>query len=165
MKLIERFRSAKRRGEAGDPGGAEAGSSDEQPLPIDGYDKLDGKEVFQSLSRLSQVELAAVEAYERSHQERPVVLNRLRWLMGSEPLPGYDALESEQIVTALGDADAETVKAVRSYERHHLDRGEVKAAVVRAIPTAPASAREDRVRAEKAALVKEGIRSGPGRGT
>jgi hypothetical protein len=36
--------------------------------------------------------------------------NRLRWLRVSEPLPGYDALESDEIIRALGDADAATSK-------------------------------------------------------
>jgi hypothetical protein len=54
-----------------------------------------------------------------------VVLNRLRWLRASEPLPGYDALDSDEIIRALADADAATVKAVRSYERHRRDRREV----------------------------------------
>jgi hypothetical protein len=83
------------------------------------------QEVIPRLSHLSQVELAAVEAHERSHRDRPVVLNRLRWLRASEPLPGYDALDSDEIIRALADADAATVKAVRSYERHHGDRREV----------------------------------------
>jgi hypothetical protein len=42
------------------------------------------------------------------------VLDKLRYMRGSEPLPGYDALSPEEIATALSGADAETVKAVRS---------------------------------------------------
>jgi hypothetical protein len=164
MKILDRLRNRSLRGQAGDPGSAEAGTGDAQ-LPIAGYDRLDGRQVFLQLSDLSQVELAVVEAYELSHEERPVVLNRLRWLRGSEPLPGYDALESDEIVRALSDADAETVKAVRSYERHHQDRHEVRTEVARVIPTAKASAGEDRAREEKTALVQEGIRNRPGRGT
>ena len=45
----------------------------------------------------SQVELAAIETYERSHRNRPEVLDKLRYMRGSEPLPGYDALSPEQI--------------------------------------------------------------------
>ena len=36
-------------------------------LPIPGYDDLDGEEVGTRLSALSQVELAAVQIYERAH--------------------------------------------------------------------------------------------------
>jgi hypothetical protein len=162
MKLLDRLRNRPPRGEAGDPGSAEASSADEQRLPIARFDQLDGKQVIPQLSQLSQVELAAVEAHERSHRNRPVVLNRLRWLRGSEPLPGYDALDPDEIIRALAGADAATVKAVRSYERHHRDRREVRAEAARVLPTAPASTAEDRGREDKAALVQAGLRSGPG---
>lgn len=161
MKILERLRNRSPDRDARAPGSAEAGPTDDQRLPIARYDQLDGKQVIPKLSELSQVELAAVEAYERSHRERPVVLNRLRWLRGNEPLPGYDALDSDEIVKALADADAATVQAVRSYERHHRDRPEVRAEVARVIPTAKPSAGQDRAREEKAALVEAGIRSDP----
>ena len=161
MKILERLRNRSPHGEAGGLGSAEASSADEQRLPIARYDQLDGKQVVPQLSQLSQVELAAVEAHERSHRDRPVVLNRLRWLRASEPLPGYDALDSDEIVRILADADAATAKAVRSYERHHRDRRDVRAEVARVIPTAQASAAQDRAREQKAALVQAGIRSDP----
>ena len=56
-------------------------------VPIPGYDDLDGHGVGRRLAALSQVELAAVEVYERSHMERPEVLDRLRYMRCSEPLP------------------------------------------------------------------------------
>ncbi len=161
MKILERLRNRSLHGEADAPDLGKASSADEQRLPIARYDQLDGKQVVPQLSQLSQVELAAVEAHERSHRERPVVLNRLRWLRGNEPLPGYDALDSDEIVRALAGADAATVKAVRSYERHHRDRRDVRAEVARVMPTAQASAGQDRAREQKAALVKAGIRSDP----
>ena len=99
----------------------------------------DGEAGIARLSRLTQVELAAVEAHERSHRERPVVLNRLRWLRGTEPLPGYDALEPDEIVRALADADQATLKCVRSYERRHRDRRDVRAEIARLLPTAQRS--------------------------
>jgi hypothetical protein len=165
MKIVERLRDRSLHGEAGDPGSAESSSADDQRLPIARYDQLDGKEVITPLSHLSQVELAAVEAYERSHRDRPVVLNRLRWLRGSEPLPGYDTLESDDVIRALADADAATIKAVRSYERHHRDRREVRAEIARILPTSQTSAEQDRARAEKAALVRAGIRGRSARDT
>jgi hypothetical protein len=45
------------------------------------------------------------------------VLDKLRYMRGGEPLPGYDALTTEEIAKALAGAEAETVKAVRDYER------------------------------------------------
>ena len=93
----------------------EASSPDDSSVPIPGYARLGEKEVGEQLSQLSQVELAAVEAYERAHGNRPAVLHKLRYMHGTEPLPGYDALTTEQIAEALAEADAETVKAVRDY--------------------------------------------------
>jgi hypothetical protein len=141
MRILERLRNRSPRGEA------------------------DSKQLISQLSQLSQVELAAVEAHERSHRNRPEVLNRLGWLRSTEPLPGYDALDSDEIVRALADADATTVKAVRSYERHHRDRHDVRAEVARVIPTARPSAGQDRARKDKAALVRTGyaVRSGRGK--
>jgi hypothetical protein len=112
MKILQRLRNRSRRGDAGDPGSAEASSEADQ-LPIPGYDQLDDKKVGAQLAQLSQVELAAVETYERPHKNRPEVLDKLRYMRTTEPLPGYDALSPEQIATALAGADAETVKAVR----------------------------------------------------
>jgi hypothetical protein len=161
MKILERLRNRRPPDEVSHPRSAQASSADERRFPLARYDQLDGKQVIPQLSQLSQIELATVEAHERSHRKRPVVLNRLRWLRGSEPLPGYDALDSEEVVAALADADAATVKAVRSYERHHRDRHEVRAEVARVIPTARAGAGQDRAREERAALVQAGSRPDP----
>lgn len=161
MRLLERLRGRPTRQGAAASGPAEASSADGQRLPIARYDELNRKQLIPQLSRLSQLELAAVEAHERSHQDRRAVLDRVRWLRGSEPLSGYDTLESDAIIAALADADAATVKAVRSYERHHRGRSEVLAEAARVLPTARASAQQNRARKENAALVQSGIRSHP----
>lgn len=135
---------------------AEAGSADEQQLPIARYDHLDAKEVAGQLDQLSQVELTAVEAHERSHGDRPVVLNKLRWLQGSEPLPGYDALDTKQIVEALAGADAGTVRLVREYEFKFQRRQQVIDEAGRVLPTSSLSAGEDTARDEKAARISAG---------
>jgi hypothetical protein len=134
----------------------EAGSPEESSIPIPGYAQLGDREIGEQLSQLSQVELAAVEAYERAHGNRPAVLHKLRYMLGTEPLPGYDALTTEQIADALADADAETVKAVRDYERKFRGRSSVIGEAARVLPSSPASAREERVHREKAALLREG---------
>jgi hypothetical protein len=159
MRILERLRNRFFREEAGAPGSAEASSADEQRLPIARYDQLSGKQLIPQLSQLTQVELAAVEAHERSHRARPVVLNRLRWLSGNQPLPGYDKLDPDEIIRALADSDAATVKAVRQYEHRHRNRREVLAQAARVLPTARASADQVRAREERGALVKAGIRS------
>ena len=154
MKILDALR--KRRSHRDAPG-EEASSPDAAELPFPGYDKLDDRGVGARLPELSQVELAAVESYERSHKERPEVLDKLRYMHTSEPLAGYDALSPEQIVEALADADAETVKAVRDYERKFADRPQVMEAAARVLPTAKASAGEDRADEAKVERIKEGF--------
>jgi hypothetical protein len=70
-----------------------------------------------------------VESYERSHRGREVVLNKLRYMRGSEPFPGYDALSVEEILAALEEADLETIGRVRGYERKFANRPRVLRAV------------------------------------
>jgi hypothetical protein len=166
MKIFDRLRNRSPRGEAGDPGSAEAATANEQSLPIPGYDRLNSKEVTHQLPQLSQLELAAVDTYERAHGNRSAVLDKLRYMRGSEPLPGYDALSPAEIATALSGADAETVKAVRDYERKFADRQQVMEEAARLLPAAPASARETRAREEQHARVREGFagREKAGRG-
>jgi hypothetical protein len=101
------------------------------------------------------VELATVETYERAHAARPVVLDKLRYMRGSEPLQGYDAPTTEQIAKALAGADAETVKAVRVYERKFQHRQPVLDEAARVLPSSQASAGEERAHEEKAALLRE----------
>jgi len=152
VKILDAIRNRGSRGSERDTRPA-TGSPDE---PIAGYDRLGEKQVSDQLAQLSQVELAAVEDYERAHGSRPVVLDKLRYMRGSEPLPGYDTLTTEQIAEALAGADAETVRAVRDYERKFAHRQPVLEEAARVLPTAPASAREERAREDKASLLREG---------
>jgi hypothetical protein len=155
MKILDALRNRRSQG-SGRGTEAATGSPDEQQLPIPGYDRLKDKQIAHQLSRLSQVELATVEAYERAHAARPVVLDKLRYMRGSEPLPGYDALTTGQIAKALAGADAETVKAVRDYERKFQHRQSVLDETARVLPSSQASAGEERAHEEKAALLREG---------
>ena len=156
MKLLDALRNRRSRGS--ERGGEDTpDSSDEPQLPIPGYNRLKEKEIADQLSELSQVDLAAVEAYERAHENRPVVLDKLRYMRGSEPLPGYDALAPEQIATALAGADTETVKAVRDYERKFQNRRSVLEETARVLPSSEASAGEKRAQDEKAARLREGF--------
>jgi hypothetical protein len=158
MSILDRLRNHPSREEAAGPGPAEAGPADEQGLPIASYDELDENQLVAQLSDLSQLELTAIEAHESSHRARAKVLNRLRWLRGSEPLPGYDALDSGEIVRGLADADAATVKAVRSYESHHRARREVLVKAAGVLPTARVGAAQARATEGKEALVQAGLR-------
>lgn len=103
------------------------------------------------MPELSQVELAAVETYERSHEDRPGVLAKLRYMLSSGPLPDYDTLSREQIGEALADTDAKTVKAVRSYERKFGDRHEVLDKARRVLPTSSGSGKQDRAKRKQVA--------------
>jgi hypothetical protein len=161
MKILDALRN---RFSHADAPGEVAGSPDEKAsspnaaeLPFPGYDKLDDKHIGARLDELSQVELAAVESYERSHEDRPVVLDKLRYMLTSEPLPDYDTLSPEQIAEALADADAETVKAVRDYERKFGARPQVMEAAAGLLSEAKPSAGEDRAAEEKVERVKEGF--------
>jgi hypothetical protein len=107
------------------------GSAGETELPFAGYDRLNARQVIDELSGHSQIELEAVESYERSHQNREPVLDKLRWMRGREPLPGYDALGVEEIVAAVGGADLATIRRVRAYERKFANRPAVLDEVVR----------------------------------
>jgi hypothetical protein len=111
--------------------GDEADPVAEARLPFAGYDRLDDRQVMEGLSDHSQIELEAVEGYERSHESREPVLDKLRWMRGREPLPGYDALGVEEIVAALKEADLATIKMVRAYERKFANRPDVLEEAVR----------------------------------
>jgi len=110
---------------------ASAERDGDEALPFAGYDHLDARQIAKVLSDHSQVELEAVESYERSHRGREVVLNKLRYMRGREPFPGYDALSVEEILAALEEADLETLGRVRGYERKFANRPRVLEAVAR----------------------------------
>ena len=156
MSVLDRFLNRTPRDNGRDSHPGKAGSPEEQ-LPLPGYDRLDDKQVAAQLQELSQVELTAVEAYERSHRGRPAVLNKLRYMRTSEPLPGYDALAPEQITEALADADTETVKAVRNYERKFQRRPYVLAEAERVRATSTPSARENRSHEQSVQRVRAGV--------
>ena len=113
--------------------GAVASESD---LAIAGYDKLTAEEIVSKLSELSQIDLAKVDSYERKHQNRTTVLERITTLRGDEPWPGYDELTVSELQTALGKADDDRIKAVRAYERAHKARAGVLKATERELATA-----------------------------
>jgi ferritin-like metal-binding protein YciE len=114
-----------------------ARSAPPQEAPIAGYDDLTASEVVERLSGLSQEQLAAVRAYERTHGDRATVLQRVEALSGDEPWPGYDGQDVQEVRAALRDADDAAVERVREYERRHKARAGVIEATER---TAGASA-------------------------
>ena len=157
MKMLERVRARLQGGRADEQGSVQASTGGSDELPIRGYDRLDAREINARLSELSQVELETVETYERAHDDRPEVLDKLRFMRGDEPLPHYDDLSPEQITEALDGADAGTVKAVRDYERKFGRRSEVMEEAARVLPGAQASPEEAQLREDRATRVREGI--------
>ena len=112
--------------------GAIASESD---LALGDYDTLTAEAIVGKLSELSQIDLAKVDGYERRHQNRSTVLERVSSLRGDEPWPGYDELTAAEVQAALGEADEDRIKAVRSYERAHKARAGVLNATERRLGT------------------------------
>jgi len=100
-----------------------AASADD--LPIAGYDSLTAQEVIEQLHGLSQVQLSTVDGYERRHQDRSTIRQRIDSLRGQEPWPGYDEANAADVRKALAAADDERARAVRTYERAHKNRSGV----------------------------------------
>jgi hypothetical protein len=117
-------------------GQAKGAVASESDLAITGYDKLTADEIVAKLSDLSQIDLAKVDSYERRHENRATVLGRISSLRGNEPWPGYDELTAAEVQTALGEADDDRVKAVRTYERAHKARAGVLNATERELASA-----------------------------
>jgi hypothetical protein len=104
---------------------AETTRSDDGQLPIPGYDRIGDKDLIAELSKHSQVELTAIETYEKSHKERVPVFDKLRYLRGQEPLQGYDTLSVQEILAELEGADSEMLQTTRVYERKFQKRPDV----------------------------------------
>jgi ferritin-like metal-binding protein YciE len=108
----------------------------ERDLPIARYDSLTADEVVRKLPDLSQIDLAKVDSYERKHQGRTTILNRVQALRGDEPWPGYDELTTGEIRAVLAEAGAERAEQVREYERAHKNRSGVLTAAERELANA-----------------------------
>jgi hypothetical protein len=118
----------RRRAAPADPA-TRAEPAPEDTVAIEGYDRLSDRKVIARLPELAQTELAAVEAYERTHRERAAVLAKLRHLRSDEPLAGYDALTPEEIPKALEGADLAVINNARGYERKLRRRESVLSAI------------------------------------
>jgi len=103
----------------------------EDDLPISGYDDLTAEQIAAKLPELSQIDLAKIDAYERRHQDRTTVLDKIASLRGDEPWPGYDEQNVAEITAALRGADPDVVEQVRAYEASHKSRTSVARATER----------------------------------
>ncbi len=107
----------------------------EDDLPLADYDSLKAGEIVERLPRLSQVELAQVDAYERRHGNRKTILSKIDSLQGDAPWAGYDEQNAEEIESRVRDADDDEAREVRDYERRHKARKGVLEAAERAVTT------------------------------
>ena len=78
----------------------------------------------------------AVEAYERRKDGRATVLERITALRASEPFPGYDELDVDELQKRLSGADEQRARAAREYERAHKNRAGVIEATERQLTNA-----------------------------
>jgi hypothetical protein len=70
--------------------------------PVAGYDGLKTRDLIASLSIHSQMQLEAIESYERGHRNRKAVLSKLgRLRHGGQRLRDHKALSTDQVVAAL----------------------------------------------------------------
>jgi ferritin-like metal-binding protein YciE len=76
-------------------------------LPIGNYETLTADEVLERLTALSQIDLAKIDSFERKHENRSSILNRIAALRGGGPSPGRDELEANEISPQLDRGDAE----------------------------------------------------------
>jgi SpoVK/Ycf46/Vps4 family AAA+-type ATPase len=106
----------------------------EQDLPVKDYDKQTAADIAAKLNGFSQRELRMIDAYERKHQNRATITDKIAKLSGEEPWPGYDEQSADAVAKAIAGADHETARAVRSYERSRKNRaGVIEAADQRVV--------------------------------
>ncbi|HEV2075061.1 MAG TPA: hypothetical protein VGR10_02370, partial [Thermoleophilaceae bacterium] len=103
-------------------GEAKGAVASEEDLPITGYDSKNAGEIVARLGDLSQIDLGKIDAYERRHQNRTTVLQKIDSLRGSEPWAGYDEESVDEIAGKLSDEHADKADQVRDYERRHKNR-------------------------------------------
>jgi ferritin-like metal-binding protein YciE len=110
--------------------------ADESDLAIARYDSLTADEITSRLPELSQIDLAKVDSYERRHQNRSTVLDRVSSLRGDEPWAGYDELTVSEVQAVLAEGDDKRVEQIRRYERAHKNRAGVLNAAERELSNA-----------------------------
>jgi hypothetical protein len=88
----------------------------------EGYDSLTAAEIVEKLPGFSQRDLREVDTYEKAHQARQTVLQRIESLRQPEPVAGYDELTVPEVQNQLTAGDEARATSVRDYERSHKKR-------------------------------------------
>jgi hypothetical protein len=91
-------------------------------LPIKGYAGLTANEIVSQLKGLTQTELAKVYKYEKAHANRQTILDAIESKFIDLPIPTYDALTVDEIVSRLDKANEDELKLIRRYEAETKDR-------------------------------------------
>ncbi len=110
---------------------APATTADPGDQPIPGYDSFTIEQLRVEFHKHTQAELDACEAYERSHANRKDVLDKLRYMHSRQPWQGYDDMDEGEILARLENADDNTIKRVRDYERKFGNRPHIHDAAMR----------------------------------
>ena len=97
----------------------------EHDLPVKDYDKQSAEDIAGKLKGFSQRELRTIDAYERKHENRATITDKIAKLSGNEPWSGYDELSAEAVAKAVSEGDEESAKTVRTYEHEHKARSRV----------------------------------------
>ena len=108
--------------EAPSPPATEGDGTGNGAEPLPGYDRMSVHDINADMHNHSQAELAAIEDYEASHQNRPAILNKLHYMRTRQPWQGYDEMPEEEIIARLENADDPTIKRVRDYEHKFHNR-------------------------------------------
>jgi hypothetical protein len=108
----------------------------EKDLPMKDYDKQTAADITSKLKGFSQRELRMIDAYERKHEDRTTITDKITMLTGDEPWSGYDEQSVDDISTALRETGEDTAQAVRAYERDHKARSGVLQAADQRIESA-----------------------------
>ncbi len=106
----------------------------EEDLPIARFSQLGADEIERRIRSLSQSDLTVIEGYERTHANRPGVLQAVERLRAGEPWPGYDTTEPSRIVDRLRDVPVGVARLVLDYERRHRGRATVISAAETRVP-------------------------------
>ena len=97
----------------------------EKDLPIKDYDAQTAADIAAKLNGFSQRELRMIDAYERKHENRATITDKIAKLTGEEPWSGYDEQSVEAVTTALYETTTDTAREVKAYERDHKGRSGV----------------------------------------
>jgi hypothetical protein len=106
--------------------------AEEHDLPITDYDSQSASDIASKLKGFSQRELRTIDAYERKHENRTTITDKIAKLSGDEPWSGYDEQSVDAIKKVISEIDVQQAKTVRDYERPRKDRtGVLQAALQR----------------------------------